>query len=271
MRSIVYRHLKNLLSFISAGIFLVPLLMVVVNSFKSRKEAGFFSLSLPETWLFSNYVEVFRTAPIVKGFFNGLIVSIGSGIIILIVSSLAAYIIARSRKRAASGFYYLFLTGLVIPIAFIPTYLVLNILGLLNSFSGLILVHATFGLPMSIFLYTGFIKSVPVSLDEAAIIDGCSLIRTFSQIIFPLLMPVTITLALFNFVGSWNEIQIPLYFANSDKWGLPLTVYTFYGTHSSSWNLIFADVVITILPLLVIYLLGQKYIVSGMIAGAMKS
>lgn len=256
----------------AAGIiFIVPLFMVLINSLKTRKEAGFFSIGLPSEWVWGNYRNVWESANILRGFFNGMIISLGSGLIILTVTSLAAFVLARSSRKAAGFLYYLFLSGLVIPVAFIPTYLVLNAMDMLNTFSGLILVSATYGLPMSIFLYTGYIKTVPRDLDEAAVLDGCSPLRFFYQIIFPLLMPVTITLALFNFVGSWNDIQIPLFFSNSDKWGLPLTVYNFYGSHSSSWNLIFADVVITVLPLFLIYVLGQKYIVSGMTAGAVKS
>src|SRR5690606_37439513 len=134
-----------------------------------------------------------------------------------------------------------FITGLIVPVAFIPTYLVLNKLELLNTYSGLILVSATFGLPMSVFLYACFIRTIPAELDEAGIIDGCKPLTLFFRIIFPLLKPVTMTLLIFNFVGSWNDIQVPLFFANGDKWALPLTVYTFYGSYMQSWNLIFAD------------------------------
>ena len=245
--------------------------MVFINSFKSRKEAGLFNISFPTEWLTDNYKTVFETANVIKGFINGVIISTGSGVLILLTASFAAFIIARSQRKITNILYYIFLSGLVIPVAFIPTYMVLNKLELLNTFTGLILISATYGLPMSIFLYVGFIKSVPRDLDEAAILDGCSPLRLFYQIVFPLLKPITVTLALFNFIGSWNEIQIPLYFSNSDKWGLPLTVYNFYGAHSSSWNLIFADVVITIIPLFILYMAGQKYIVSGMTAGAVKS
>ncbi len=252
-------------------IFVIPLYMVFINSFKTNKEARLFSIGLPDQWHLSNYVEVFQEANIVRAFFNGLIISTGSGMIILVIAALASYVIARSDRKWSNVIYYVFLSGLVIPVAFIPTYLVLNELYLLNKYIGLILVSATYGLPMSIFLYTGYIKTVPRELDEAAIVDGCSPLRMFYQVIFPLMKPVTVTLVIFNFIGSWNDIQIPLYFSNSDKWALPLTVYSFYGAHSSAWNLIFADIILTILPLLVLYLFGQKYIISGMTAGAVKS
>jgi raffinose/stachyose/melibiose transport system permease protein len=189
----------------------------------------------------------------------------------LIFAAIAAFAIARSRRKWANIFYYIFLCGLVIPVAFIPTYLVLDRLNLLNSYLGLILVSATYGLPMSIFLYVGFMKTIPRELDEAAMLDGCPPLRMLFKIIIPLLKPVSMTLLIFNFVGSWNDIQVPLYFSKSDKWALPLTVYNFYGAHSSAWNLIFADIIITVLPLLILYLFGQKYIISGMTAGAVKS
>lgn len=254
-----------------ALIFIIPLFMVLVNSFKTSKEAGKFAVTLPAEWLFSNYSIVFESANIGKAFINGIVISTGSVLTILIVASIAAYAIARSRSKWANVLYYVFLCGLVIPIAFIPTYLVLDKLNLLGSYMGLILVSATYGLPMSVFLYTGFIKSLPRELDEAAIVEGCPPVRLFYSILLPLLKPVTVTLLIFNFVGCWNDIQVPLYFSNSDKWALPLTVYSFYGAYSSSWNLIFADIVLTVLPLLVLYILGQKYIISGMTAGAVKS
>jgi raffinose/stachyose/melibiose transport system permease protein len=179
-------------------------------------------------------------------------------------------VIARRKERVTNACYYLFVLGLIVPIAFIPTYLVLNTLHLLGTYAGLILIFSTYGLPISVFLYAGFIKTIPSQLDEAAILDGCGPIRLFFQMIFPLLKPVTVSLFIFNFVGAWNDVMIPLFFSNSDKWALPLTVYNFYGTYQQSWNLIFADIIITVFPLLIIYIFGQKYIVSGMTAGAVK-
>lgn len=271
MRRVTKRILYYVATAFCALIFLIPLWMVFINSLKEKKEASEFSVALPVKWLFSNYIEVFQSANIPRAFINGVIISAGSVLIILIFSSIAAFAIARSSSRWSNIVYYVFLCGLVIPVAFIPTYLVLNVLHLLNTYIGLILVAATYGLPMSIFLYCGFIKSIPREMDEAAILDGCRPLRMMFQIIIPLLKPITVTLLIFNFVGSWNDIQVPLFFSNSNKWALPLTVYNFYGAHASSWNLIFADIIITILPLLVLYVFGQKYIIAGMTAGAVKS
>ncbi len=271
MRQSLKKTSYYLVAAVVGMIFVIPLYMVFINSLKTRKEAGLFSIHLPTEWMFENYTTVFESANILRAFINGIIISAGSGMIILAVASLASFVIARSGRRWSNVLYYVFLTGLVIPVAFIPTYLVLNIFNLLNTYTGLILVSATYGLPMSIFLYTGFVKTIPRELDEAAIVDGCSPIRLFFQIIFPLMKPITVTLIILNFIGSWNDVQIPLYFSGSDKWALPLTVYNFYGAHASSWNLIFADIILTILPLFILYLFAQKYIISGMTAGAVKS
>lgn len=271
MRKLAKTISYYIVTLFTAMIFIVPLLMVMINSFKDKKTAAMFSISLPDEWHFENYLLVFEEGNVARAFTNGLILSVSSVIIIIIVSALAAFVIARTSSKWGNIMYYIFLCGLIVPVAFIPTYLVLNKLHLINTYLGLILVSATYGIPMSIFLFVGFIKSVPRELDEAAIIDGCAPVRMLFRIIVPLLKPVTVTTIIFNFVGSWNGIQVPLYFANSDKWGLPLTVYNFYGAHSSSWNLIFADIIITVAPLLVIYILMQKYIISGMTAGAVKS
>ena len=266
----IQRKAFSLMTMCASFLFLVPLYMVLINSLKPRREAALFSIKLPTQWQWDNYRQVLESAHILQAFVNGLIISIGSGVLIILVSSLCAYVIARSRQKWAQTQYYLFLSGLVIPVAFIPTYLVLNALNLLNTYAGLILVAATYGLPMSIFLYAGFVKTIPRELDEAAVIEGCPPLQFFFQIVFPLIKPVTMTLVIFNFVGSWNDIQIPLYFSSSDKWALPLTVYNFYGAHSSAWNLIFADIIITIFPLLILYVFAQKYITEGMTAGAVK-
>ena len=251
-------------------LYLAPTWMVLVNSLKEKKLANRFGTGLPEVWRFSNYAEVFKSADISRAFMNGLIISCGSVLLIVLFGSLAAFVIARSGSKLVRAFYYVFLAGLVIPVAFIPTYLVLNTFRLLNTYQGLILISATYGLPMSIFMYVGFVKTVPRDLDEAGIIDGCTPLSLYWRIVFPLLKPITATLVVLNFVGCWNDVQVPLFFASSDKWALPMTVYNFYGAHASSWNLIFADIIITIAPLLVLYLAAQNFIMEGMTAGAVK-
>ncbi len=262
----------KLIMFLASLVYIAPVWMVLVNSLKSRADANMMSMTLPKDGIIhlSNYIKVIEHGGILRSFMNGVIEATVSCLVIIFAASACAFILARCKGKLYSVIFYTFIMGLIIPVAFIPTYLVLNTLNLINTYAGLILIFATYGFPSSIFLYTGFIKTIPRELDEAATIDGCSCLRLFSTIIFPLLKPVTVTIFILSFIGAWNDTQIPLFFASGDHWALPLTVYNFYGAFEKSWNLVFADVIITILPLLVVYMIGQKHIVSGMTAGAVK-
>lgn len=268
--------LKNmapkLIMFILSLLYIAPVWMVFVNSIKEKADANMMGMYPPKDGVIrlSNYIEVIEYGGIARAFINGLIQSTFSVVIIIFAASSCAFILARCKGRLYSLIFYIFIMGLIVPVAFIPTYLVLNTLNLINTHTGLILIFATYGFPSSIFLYTGLIKTVPRELDEAAVLDGCGSFRIYSMIIFPLLKPVTVTIFILSFIGAWNDTQIPLFFASGDHWALPLTVYNFYGAFEKSWNLVFADVIITILPLLIVYLIGQKYIISGMTAGAVK-
>lgn len=248
----------------------MPIWMVVVNSFKHKEEANLMDLGLPGVFTLDNYKEVFAEGGIVRSFFNGLIQACGSTVIVLLFGSLAAFVIARSANKLISNSYYIFLAGLIVPIAYIPTYLVLDKLNLLNTHIGYILIHATYGLPLAIFLYVAAIKGIPRELDEAAMLDGCSAFNLYKTIIFPLLKTTTATLFIFNFMGVWNDAQLPLFLLSGDKWALPLTINSFYGAHGQEWNLIFADIVITVLPIAIVYIFAQKHIMAGMTAGAVK-
>lgn len=258
--------------FLCSLVYVIPIWMVLVNSFKAPADANAMSIALPSdsTLHLSNYLAVFAQGGIGKAFFNGLLEASVSTVIVILASSSCAFIIARLRRKISNIVYYLFIAGLIVPAAYIPTYLVLDTMHLLNTYTGIILIFSTYGLPMAVFLYVGFIKTIPKELDEAAIMDGCGSFRLFAQIIFPLLKPVTATQFIFSFVGAWNDVMLPMFFTNGGKWALPLTVYNFYGGHIKQWNLIFADIIITIFPLVIVYLCCQKHIISGMTAGAVK-
>ena len=144
-------------------------------------------------------------------------------------------------------------------------------LGLYGEKIGLVFVYAAIYLPFSVMLYSSFIKTLPVELDEAGVIDGTTGFNLFWRIIFPLLRPATMTVGVLAFMWVWNDFQYPLYLLNSSgKWTLPLSVYSFYGQYSRSWNLVCADMVIVSIPVVLIYIFAQRYIVSGMTAGAVK-
>lgn len=271
-RKKVGRWVLNIILFIFSLFYIAPIWMVLVNSIKKPAEANLMGITFPEDGVIrlGNYFDVIEKGGIVRAFLNGILEASMSVLIIVVFASICAFYIARVKSKLSNIIFYTFIMGLVVPVAFIPTYLVLNALHLLNTYAGIILIFTTYGLPMAIFLYTGFIKTVPRELDEAAFIDGCGPVRLFYQIIFPLLKPVTMTIFILSFIGAWNDVMIPMFFSNSNKWALPLTVYNFYGGYVKSWNYIFADIVITISPLLLVYVFAQKYVIAGMTAGAVK-
>lgn len=263
---------SKLFLFICSLFYIVPIWMVLVNSIKAPADANEMGIGLPadSTIHLVNYITVIKEGGIAKAFLNGLLEASVSTTLIVICASACAFIIARQKGKLCSIIYYAFIAGLIVPAAYIPTYLVLDTLNLLDTYTGIILIFTTYGLPMAVFLYVGFIKTVPRELDEAAIMDGCGSLRLFVQIIFPLLKPVTATQFIFSFVGAWNNVMNPMFFTDGSKWALPLTVYNFYSGNIKSWNLIFADIVLTVLPLVLVYICCQKHIVSGMTAGAVK-
>jgi len=250
---------------------LAPLAIMFVGSFKDTREAAQLSLSLPKVWYFENYLVVYENGNIGRAFINSSLITFSVVVITVLVSSMASFYLARATSRLSRGIYSAFMIGLVAPMSMIPTIRLLQMLHLNNSYLGVILIFTSLNLAFSVMLMTGFVKAIPRQLDEAAIIDGCGPLRAFFQVVFPLLMPVIATGAVFVFMSVWNSFVIPLYFlSDSDKWPMPLTVYNFFGQYQSSWNLVFADLVMTATPVIVVYILAQRYIIEGMTAGAIK-
>lgn len=249
---------------------MAPFWIVLVNSFKPKADANRLSTLLPTVWDFNNYVIVFKEGKLLRAFFNGVTVSFISVLLIIAFASMAGFVISRKSDKFTKKVYFLFIAGLIVPSAMIPTYWILSNLNLINTYTGLISIYLTYGLPFSIFMYVGFIKTIPREIDEAAYIDGASLLKMFWRIIFPLMLPTTMTVLIFNVMGVWNDVQIQMYFADAKKWSMPMSVYGFFGKYSTNWNLVFADIVLTVLPIVVVYTFSQKYIISGMTAGAVK-
>jgi len=266
IRKIIWEVIFILISLV----YIIPVWMVFINSLKTRQEAKKFGLGLPQVFQFSNYAVVFREGGVLRALFNGLLVAGVSSLLIILVTSMAAFYISRSRRKLARFGYYYLLSGIFIPIAMIATYMVLFVLHLTNTYLGLILMFTTYCLPFSIFLYNGFIKMIPRELDEVAVIDGSTPLRLFFQVIFPLLKPATMTVLVINFLNIWNNVETQLFFASSTKWSMPMTLYRFYGVYMSDWHLVFADVIITTLPVLLLYIFAQRNLIDGLVMGAVK-
>lgn len=270
-KKITVNVLKNALAWIISLIMLIPLALIVVNAFKTDAEALTMTLSLPEVWTFDNFTEVIEKGKLVRSFLNSLLYAGSATLIAVVLGSMAAYVFSRRRDRVNNSIYMYMVLGIVIPINYVALMKVMQITHLNNSVPGIILLYVATQLPFMVFLIYGFVSKVPVELDEAAVIDGCGPFRLFFNIILPMLKSSMITAAVLCFLNTWNEFVMPLYFLNSsEKWPMTLAVYNFFGQFEKSWNLICADILLTCLPVIIMYLVCQKYIVGGQTAGAVK-
>lgn len=252
-------------------LIIFPILIMIFGSFKTSAEVLSFSLALPEKWMFSNYARVFEEGGIPRAFMNSLMITGISSIINILASSAASFILARRDTKLANTLYMYFFMGLIAPMSTITTIRIVQWLGFYGSMSSVILIYASLNTAFSVFLYSGFIKTIPKALDEVAFLEGANVFGVFFRIVTPLILPVNATVAIMVFMSVWNDITIPLYFlTDSSTWTMPLSIYNFYGKYSRDWNLIFANLVLTSLPVFILYLFGQKYIVSGLTAGAVK-
>ena len=262
---------KNIVVWIISIVMLVPLALIVLNAFKTPQEATTLSFALPKEWIFSNFTTVIEKGKLVSGFFNSLLYSSIGTFITVILASMAAYVFSRRRTRWNKFLYMFMVMGIVMPINYVALMKVMQILQLNNTRMGIIFLYIAVQLPFIVFLIYGFVSRLPVELDEAAVIDGCGPIRLFFSIIFPLLKPVLVTAGVLCFLNMWNEFIMPLYFLNStDTWPMNLAVYNFFGQYDTKWNLVCSDILMTILPVVALYLVCQKHIVGGQTAGAVK-
>ena len=250
---------------------LVPLVIILVNSFKSQSEALAMNLSWPTAFHWDNYQVVAQKTKIFQSFGNSILVAAATTLLSIVGASMGAFVMSRRRTRRTKAIYFYFLLGLVAPLNMVPAILVMQKLLLINTQLGLIFLYTELVMPFTMFLYYGFIGTVPKELDEAAIIDGCNSVQMFVKVVFPLLKSVTVTVGILNFMSAWNDFITPFYIMNdSNKMPMTTMIYSLYGTFQRSWNLVSAMMVLIIAPIVLVYLLGQKYIISGMTAGAVK-
>ncbi|MDI9217146.1 carbohydrate ABC transporter permease [Clostridium tertium] len=270
-RKIIKSIIANSITILISLIILIPLVVLFLNSFKTQGESNRMTLSLPTSWQFENYKTVVEQGKLLSSFFNSLLYATVSVTIIVLVVSAAAFVIARNRNGINNVIYYFIISGIAIPINNVALMKVLQALHLANTRVGVILIYVAINIPLSLFLCYGFISTIPREIDEAAVIDGCGPISLFTKIILPLLKPIISTLFVLNFMAVWNDFTMPLYYLNnSAKWPMTLAVYNFFGTFENSWNLVSADIMLTLLPVLIVFILGQKYIVGGVAAGSVK-
>ncbi|MDO4272977.1 MAG: carbohydrate ABC transporter permease [Eubacteriales bacterium] len=254
-------------------IFAVPFLFMLVNALKDRKEANLLNLTLPTEWMWDNFKQVFEANNylIVTAFKNSIILTLGSVLLLIAVGSMAGYVLQRRSDKTTKAVSVLVMTGLMIPPAILPTIWIMQGLHIYKTMFGMILIETALQIPFTIMLYRGFMNTIPVELEEAGYIDGCTRGELFVKIVFPLLKPVTSTIVILNAVNIFNDFTNPLYFLpGTENSTVQLTLYNFMGRYSSSYNLLFADVLIITIPMLVLFLFFNQKIVDGMVAGAVK-
>lgn len=254
-------------------IFVIPFIFMFVNALKDRRGANRLSISWPEVPQWQNFIEVFKAGDyqILRAFKNSSILTICSVICLVLCCSMAGYVMQRRKDRVTKVANVLIMTGLMIPAAILPTIWVLQTLHLYKTMAGMVLVETALLIPFTTMLYRGFMSTIPIELEEAAYIDGCTPASMFRTIIFPLLKPVTSTVIILDAVTVFNDFTNPLYFfPGKENATVQTTLYSFMGQFSSSYNLLFADVLMITVPMLIIFLIFNKKIVEGMVAGSVK-
>lgn len=255
-------------------LFGVPFLFVILNSFKTKAGAAKMNMSLPSEFVApENYQRIIseQNYMVIRGFFNSVLITVGAIVILIVICGMAGFVLDRRRGKVTSVVNFLSLAGLMIPPAIVPTIWVLDSIGVYRTLWGMIVVEVALNIPFSLMLYRGFMSGIPREIDEAAFVDGCGRLHFFWRMIFPLLKPVTATVIVLSAVSIFNDFVNPLYFLPGAKnVTIQLTMYNFYGKYASSWNLLFANVVLISLPPLVLFIFFSKRIVSGMVAGAVK-
>ena len=271
--------IKAVLLIIMALFFLSPIYIIFVNSFKDRQELYENALAWPKNFSFQYYAEAIEKMDFLNALFNSLYVTIISVIIIVILSSMTAWMLVRTNNKLSTFIFMTFIATMLIPFQTLMMPLMqfmstitenLNI-PMYNTREGLIFMNIGFHSSLSVFLYHGFIKSIPITLEEAATIDGASKFGVFWRIIFPMLKPITATVMILNVISIWNDFLLPsLTLIDKDLRTIPLSTFYFFGEFSIQWNLAMAGLTLTIIPVVIFYALAQRHIIKGIGEGAVK-
>lgn len=259
-----------------AVIFIIPVALVVLNSFKSRLYISSAPFALPdsETFVgFSNYISGLTTSGFLAAFGRSLFITVASVLVIVICTSMTAWYIVRVKSRFTKVLYYLFVFSMIVPfqmVMYTMTYVV-NTINFDNIF-GIVPVYLGFGAGLSVFMLSGFVKSIPREIEEAATIDGCTPLQTFFMVVFPILKPTAITVAILNAMWIWNDYLLPYLILGTDDKTVPVAIQiSMQGAYGSTdYGGLMAMLVLAIIPIIIFYLICQKYIIKGVIAGAVK-
>lgn len=257
-----------------AVIQIYPLFWLLSFSLKGNNEIfGGNVAGLPQHWKIENYQKAIGEAKVLNYFFNSVLVTAVTIVIIIILASTAAYAIERMIWRGRQTVMKIILLGLMVPIhaALLPLFMVLKHIHLLNTYFALIIPYVAFGLPMAVYIVASFLSSLPRELEEAAAIDGCGTIRIFGTVIFPLVKPALATVSIFTYISSWNELMFAVTFVSKQQYKtLTVGIMSMVGTYTTKWGQIGAGLVIATIPTIVIYLLLSEQVQKSLVDGAVK-
>lgn len=255
-------------------IMFLPLVFVITNSFKDFREVVMNPVSMPKTLDFKNYIDTWVMSRYHKVFINTFVFSGISTLIVLVFTSMAGYKLCRMNTRLSRALILLFVIAMMIPfpVIMIPIASVAAVTGIKNNLIAMCILNAGFSCSMGIMMYSQTVKGIPREIDECALIDGSSGYRLFFRIIFPLLKPVTSTLAVIYIIRYWNDLLLPLILiTKKELYTIPLSQLVFFNEYTNNrWNLLLASGVMAVLPVLILYVFTQRYIIQGIVAGAVK-
>jgi len=258
---------------VAALIFCLPFYVLVAVSLKTDVQTYTEPLSLPRPPHWSNYSEAWNTGGdrgLVHSFQSSLIITLTSVVVLLVLGSLGAYTIARHSGAFSNTVYVLFVVGIILPfhLALIPLFVAMRHLGLVGNYAGMIVLNVGLMMPLTVFLYTGFIRALPRDYEEAARVDGAGILRTYARVVIPLLWPITATVGLLAGIVVWNEFFPALVFLSGSRYQtLPVAIYSFWSGVGERWNLIMAGIAIAVAPVLVFYVFAQRHLIRGFSAG----
>lgn len=260
-------------------LYLFPIYIVLANSFKNRAQLYENILALPTKIDFQYYETAMKKMDFFKAVGNSLIVTVVSIIIIVVLSSMTAWMLVRVDDKISRIIFMIFISTMLLPFQTLMMPLT-QVMGwardtlhipMMDTLGGLIYMNVGFGASMAVFLYHGFIKSIPISLEEAATIDGCNKFGVFWKIVFPMLKPTTVTVMILDVIWIWNDYLLPsLVISKKALRTIPLSTASFFGQFTIQWNMAMAGLMLTIIPVIIFYLAAQKYIIKGVAAGAVK-
>jgi raffinose/stachyose/melibiose transport system permease protein len=258
-------------------LYMAPFYLMLINSFKTRREIFANTTGLPDVWNYKNYIDAASKMDLISSFTNSMVITVASVILILLFSSMAAWLLVRDQTKKSKILFYVFTAGMIVPFQSVMIPLVkwmskiqLGPFKMIGTHYGLIFMYIGFGVSMSIFLYHGFIKGIPQEVEEAATIDGCSKWQTYTKVVLPLLKPTTVTVAVLNSIWIWNDFLLPFLTLDKSMRTIPLAMNNFFGAFSKQWELAMAALVMAIIPIIIFYFFVQKHIIAGIVQGSIK-